>query len=187
MAEESTENSNETEKTTYYSDSDVSQMEDAFIMGKNAVLQNGHNRSYSHYKEVFAAFRKGRIIKWNWSNFLFAGIHLLYRKQYMWGFLSLAASIVCIKFPVYYLIQAMAFGLFGDYLLYQKFCGICDDGVEKYDANVSSMCAVMRKKGGTNVLISILVSVFVVILLVIIALIVWGVGNLAGLIAGLFS
>lgn len=175
----------EEEKATYYSDSEISSLEDSFILGRFDTQLGPKGQAYSHYKEVFAAFKTGRAIKWNWCNFLFGSFHLLYRKQFLWGFLSLAATFAFVKFPPYLLIQSLVLGLFGDFLLYQKFCGLCDDGAKNH-SDMETMKKLMSRKGGTNVLISVLITIFAVIALVIIALLVWGVGNLAGLLSGLF-
>ncbi len=171
---------------TYYSDEEISSLEDSFIMGKLELPQGPKSHAYYHYKEVFAAFKAGRAIKWNWCNFLFGSFHLLYRKQFLWGFLSLAATFAFVKFPPYLLIQSLVLGLFGDFLLYQKFCGLCDDGI-KNNSDFETVRKTMRRKGGTNVLLSVLITIFAVILLVLVALLVWGVGSLAGVISGLFT
>lgn len=173
--------------TVDYSDDDISRMEDEFITGKKKLPAGYKTHAYSHYKEVFAAFKTGRVVKWNWTNFLFGSFHLLYRKQYLWGFLSLAATFAFVKFPPYLFIQALVFGLFGDFLLYQKFCSICDDGVNKYNADKKTVSVLMKKKGGTNTLISVLIAIAAIIALVIVALIVWGVGSLASWIGGFIN
>ncbi|MCR4733629.1 MAG: hypothetical protein K5829_01295 [Treponema sp.] len=178
----------ETEGQNYFTDEEISLFEDAFILGREPQSSNTRGQAYLHYKEVFSAFKNGRTVKWNWTNFLFGSFHLLYRKQYLWGFISLAATFLFVKFPPYLLIQALVFGLFGDFLLYQKFCSICDDCIKKgHKADSNLVCKVMKKKGGTNILISIIITIVAMVALVLLSLAVWGIGSLAGLITGWVS
>ena len=158
------------------------------------------SRALQHYLYIFARFSRGGVISWNWWSAFFGPVHLLYRKNYLFGFLILFAPLIlqisCSVLSIIpllstfiltlpYIFAFIAEGMFFDRLQYNRYCSKLEDAIKTYPYDFEKQKEYMADKGGVNVALLIIIISMVIILLLVIGLIGaffgWAINGIIGL------
>ncbi|MCQ2576293.1 MAG: hypothetical protein MJ162_06075 [Treponema sp.] len=145
----------------------------AYIDGSTKNLDKT-SKAYEHYKYIFMKFQNGNKISWNWYSAFFGALHLLYRKNYMWGlliylglyFLSITTSGV----PL--IVMFIVSGMFFDYIQYTRYKDKLKEADRRFPDSFDQQLEFMSVEGGTNKIIVIIFAVITVITIAIIAAII---------------
>lgn len=119
----------------------------------------------------------GKKITWNWPAFLFNMYWMLYRKMYAKSIIiSLISSILFLALPdglnsIASIAITIGIGLYGNYMYLNHMEKKITD-INHYDSNLREV--MIRKKGGTNIVLPILIIILPIIVVILMMLVLFG-------------
>lgn len=152
-------NENSGEQISNSSTNDI-ELQSAYITGKTKDFS--YASSLDYYLNVFKSFDLNGEptfkFKWNWASFLLGGWHLIYRKNYLWGIISI---VIFTLLPGWGFLLSIALGGVGNYLIYRHYLSKLEDVQSAYPGNKTKQIEQLADIGGVNNWVKILVTLYI--------------------------
>lgn len=140
-------------------------LQSAYISGRTSDFYS--DKGLRYYLKTFKKFdlNGNPTFKWdwNWSSFILCGFHLLYRKNFITGIISLIVFSILAQWSVFIILPDIILGGCANYLMYRQYLSKLKQVQAAYPKDKQKQMEELAEIGGRAEWVKILVVVYIIL------------------------